>query len=165
MMLTSKPLPAVKAIKSRPQKLVNSLVKDPKDLLSTAIERAVMLASGERSRIVSLEQHCEAYAVGAMICDTAMKQSKRSAPHMVQAQACVEAVAFGLKYGPEAGLVKETELFHQLVAGPVAKGLVHVFFAQRAVKKVAGVTDVAGLKPNKTKSIGVIGGVLTSPLV
>ena len=40
------------------------------------------------------------------------------------------------------------------------KALVHFFFAQRATKKVRGVTDVPGISPRPMKVVAVLGGGL-----
>ena len=55
--------------------------------------------------------------------------------------------------------LQEQEAFAQAAALDTHKALVHIFFAQRSTKKVAGVTD-AGLKPRKVRKVAVIGGGL-----
>ncbi|CAI9285516.1 unnamed protein product [Lactuca saligna] len=50
-------------------------------------------------------------------------------------------------------------VFNELVVLDTSKGLVHIFFAQRAISKVPKVTDV-GLKPRSVKKVAVIGGGL-----
>ncbi|KAJ0090227.1 hypothetical protein Patl1_13270 [Pistacia atlantica] len=56
-------------------------------------------------------------------------------------------------------LFQEAKVFKDLVLSDTSKGLVHVFFAQRATSKVPNVTDV-GLKPRVVKKVAVIGGGL-----
>ncbi|KAM7274781.1 hypothetical protein ACFE04_016647 [Oxalis oulophora] len=56
-------------------------------------------------------------------------------------------------------LSEEAKVFKELVLSDTAKGLVHVFFAQRTTSKVPNVTDV-GLKPRRVKKVAVIGGGL-----
>ncbi|KVG81805.1 3-hydroxyacyl-CoA dehydrogenase, conserved site-containing protein [Cynara cardunculus var. scolymus] len=53
----------------------------------------------------------------------------------------------------------EVKAFNELVVSDTSKGLVHVFFAQRAISKVPNVTDI-GLKPRTVKKVAVIGGGL-----
>jgi len=55
--------------------------------------------------------------------------------------------------------LQEAEAFAKAASLDTHKALVHIFFAQRATKKVSGVTD-AGLKPRRIKRIAVLGGGL-----
>ncbi|EXB37513.1 Peroxisomal fatty acid beta-oxidation multifunctional protein AIM1 [Morus notabilis] len=56
-------------------------------------------------------------------------------------------------------LAAEARDFKKLVLSDTSKGLVHVFFAQRATSKVPKVTDI-GLKPRPIKKVAIIGGGL-----
>ncbi|MQL81216.1 hypothetical protein Taro_013668 [Colocasia esculenta] len=56
-------------------------------------------------------------------------------------------------------LLREAKLFKELVLSSTSKGLVHVFFAQRATSKVPKISDI-GLKPKNVKKVAVIGGGL-----
>lgn len=62
-------------------------------------------------------------------------------------EAAVSASSF------EEGLARESALFAELAAGPQARALQHVFFAEREISKVAGVTA----KPRPIRSAAVIG--------
>lgn len=55
--------------------------------------------------------------------------------------------------------LQEGECFAAAAALDTHKALVHIFFAQRATKKVRGVTD-AGLKPRPMRVVAVLGGGL-----
>ncbi|XP_024032302.1 peroxisomal fatty acid beta-oxidation multifunctional protein AIM1 [Morus notabilis] len=55
--------------------------------------------------------------------------------------------------------LQEARDFKKLVLSDTSKGLVHVFFAQRATSKVPKVTDI-GLKPRPIKKVAIIGGGL-----
>ncbi|CAH1451304.1 unnamed protein product [Lactuca virosa] len=61
--------------------------------------------------------------------------------------------------GEKSGVLKEVKVFNELVVSDTSKGLVHIFFAQRAISKVPKVTDV-GLKLRSVKKVDVIGGGL-----
>ncbi len=50
----------------------------------------------------------------------------------------------GIEHGGAAGLAAEGAAFATAASLPTHKALVHIFFAQRATKKVRGVTDVKG---------------------
>ncbi len=53
------------------------------------------------------------------------------------------------------GMAAERKIFEELRASDQSKALRHVFFAERAVSKVAGLEDV---KPRPVEAIGIIGG-------
>ncbi|KAJ1419413.1 hypothetical protein SESBI_15164, partial [Sesbania bispinosa] len=84
---------------------------------------------------------------------------KKTAPHLPQQQACIDVIEHGILHGGYSGVLREAEVFKKLVLSETAKGLIHVFFAQRAISKVPGVTDI-GLKPRNVKKAAVIGGGL-----
>ncbi|THG10990.1 hypothetical protein TEA_024353 [Camellia sinensis var. sinensis] len=56
-------------------------------------------------------------------------------------------------------MMLEAKVFKELVLSDTSRGLVNVFFAQRATSKVPNVTDI-GLKPRAVKKVAVIGGGL-----
>ncbi|KAK7314462.1 hypothetical protein VNO77_32986 [Canavalia gladiata] len=90
---------------------------------------------------------------------TARQQVKKTAPHLPQQQACIDVIEHGIVHGGYSGVLREAEVFKKLVISDTSKGLINVFFAQRAISKVPGVTDI-GLKPRKVKKAAVIGGGL-----
>ncbi|XP_059431845.1 peroxisomal fatty acid beta-oxidation multifunctional protein AIM1 [Corylus avellana] len=89
----------------------------------------------------------------------ARQQARKTAPNMPQHQACLDVIEEGIVHGGYSGVLKEAKVFKELVLSDTSKGLVHVFFAQRATSKVPNVTDV-GLKPRHVKKVAVIGGGL-----
>lgn len=64
-------------------------------------------------------------------------------------QAACEAESF------QAGLARERELFLELMKTDQRKGLIHAFFAERAVAKLP---ELQGVDPRPLHQIGVIGG-------
>lgn len=54
-----------------------------------------------------------------------------------------------------AGLTRERELFMELMASDQRKGLIHAFFAERAVSKLP---ELEGVAPKELHQVGVIGG-------
>ncbi|ONH98173.1 hypothetical protein PRUPE_7G233700 [Prunus persica] len=93
------------------------------------------------------------------ILKVARQQARKTAPNMPQHQACLDVIEDGIVHGGYSGVLKEAKIFKELVLSDTSKGLVHVFFAQRATSKVPNVTDV-GLKPRHVKKVAVIGGGL-----
>ncbi|KAH9800760.1 peroxisomal fatty acid beta-oxidation multifunctional protein AIM1 [Citrus sinensis] len=86
-------------------------------------------------------------------------QAKKTAPNMPQHQACLDVIEEGIVHGGYSGVLKEAKVFKELVMLDTSRGLVHVFFAQRATSKVPNVTDI-GLKPRGVRKVAVIGGGL-----
>ena len=77
----------------------------------------------------------------------------RTQPHLVSPLKAVDAVE--LSTGPLAeGLRRERELFVDCLSTPQRAGLIHAFFAERAVAKI----PEAGATPRTVERIGVIGG-------
>ncbi|KAK9947662.1 hypothetical protein M0R45_003276 [Rubus argutus] len=93
------------------------------------------------------------------IIRVARQQARKTAPNMPQHQVCLDAIEDGIIHGGYSGVLKEAKVFKELVLSDTSRGLVHVFFAQRATSKVPNVTDV-GLKPRHIKKVAVIGGGL-----
>ncbi len=69
--------------------------------------------------------------------------------------ACVEAVRNAAVLPFEEGLRRERELFMELLASDQSKAQRHLFFAERAARKVPGMP--ADMKPRRVDRVGVIG--------
>lgn len=92
-----------------------------------------------------------------------------AATHHASGETTVGLHALCLSQGQPAGasfrlrpflsVMQEQEAFAAAASLDTHKALVHIFFAQRATKKVTGVTD-AGLKPRKVRKLAVLGGGL-----
>ncbi|WP_424832713.1 3-hydroxyacyl-CoA dehydrogenase NAD-binding domain-containing protein [Ruegeria sp.] len=84
--------------------------------------------------------------------DTALRKGRGQLSPAVAVravQAACEAKSFA------DGLARERQLFHDLLASDQRKGLIHAFFAERAVSKLPELKDIA---PRDLHQIGVIGG-------
>ena len=89
--------------------------------------------------------------------DAALKAARdriaREQPHLVSPLKAVDAIA--LSTGPlDAGLAQERALFVECLSTPQRAGLIHAFFAERAVGKIPE-TDAT---PREVSRIGVVGG-------
>jgi 3-hydroxyacyl-CoA dehydrogenase/enoyl-CoA hydratase/3-hydroxybutyryl-CoA epimerase len=69
--------------------------------------------------------------------------------------AALRAVEHGLRYGLEAGMDMEAEMFADLAVGEVSRELVRIFFATTALKKDDGVAGRA--EPRPVKRLGILG--------
>ncbi|MFC2967285.1 3-hydroxyacyl-CoA dehydrogenase NAD-binding domain-containing protein [Acidimangrovimonas pyrenivorans] len=88
----------------------------------------------------------------AAIQATTAKLAKRQ-KHLFAPFKCVEAVAASVQPLAE-GLATERALFQQCLDSPQRAGLIHAFFAERAVAKI----PEAGATPRQIGHVGVIGG-------
>jgi len=155
-MLESQTIPADKA-----QKLgVIDVVVPADQLLETARKLALDLASGAVVRQFALRRKdkLENSFMVKQIVSMAGNMATKTSPHMPQPHACLRAVAAGVD-GSDGRKVEAAE-FAKLGKHPVSAALIHVFLAQRATSKVAGVSDNASLKPREIRSAAVVGGGL-----
>jgi enoyl-CoA hydratase/3-hydroxyacyl-CoA dehydrogenase len=157
MMLQSK---SISSEEGKKLGLIDALVSS-EDLLNVSKKWALDIAEGRRPRISSLQRTDK---IGSLyeaneILKLARQQAKITAPNMPQHQACLDVIQNGILHGGYNGVLKEAEVFKDLVKTETSKGLVHAFFAQRATSKVPNVTEL-GLKPRPVKKVAVIGGGL-----
>ncbi|KAK9812903.1 hypothetical protein WJX72_005569 [[Myrmecia] bisecta] len=157
MMLTSQPVTAQAAAQLG---LVDAVVPHD-ELLSVAKQVALDIADGRTARLMTLYRTDKLPPLpeALMIINFAKAQSTKRAPQLRHPQLCLDAVHTGVAFGGQAGLVKEQEAFAEAASLDTHKALVHIFFAQRATKRVKGVTD-CGLAARPVKSLAVIGGGL-----
>ncbi|XP_008800762.2 peroxisomal fatty acid beta-oxidation multifunctional protein-like [Phoenix dactylifera] len=154
MMLLSK---SIRAKEGKEYGLIDAIVP-PEELIKISRLWALEIAERCKPWINSL---CRTDRLGSLaeaheILKVARQQAKRIAPNMPQHQVCLDAIQEGVVFGGYAGVLKEAKVFKELVLSSTSKGLVHVFFAQRATSKVPNVTDV-GLRPRQIKRVAVIG--------
>jgi len=74
---------------------------------------------------------------------------------------CVDAVEAAATLPFDQGMKRERELFDACMASPQRKALIHVFFGERAVAKVAGIDDSVAARPVNEAAVigaGTMGG-------
>ncbi|RZC90569.1 hypothetical protein C5167_029702 [Papaver somniferum] len=157
MMLTSKFIMSEEGNKLG---LIDAIVSK-EELLTVARRWALDIAERRKPWISSLQRTDKigSLSESRKVIQAAREQAKRTAPNMPQHQACLDAVEEGIVFGGYSGVLKENKLFNELVLSDTSRGLVHFFFAQRAISKVPNVTDI-GLRPRPIKKVAVIGGGL-----
>ncbi|KAJ7969590.1 Peroxisomal fatty acid beta-oxidation multifunctional protein [Quillaja saponaria] len=157
MMLLSK---SIMSEEGKKLGLIDAIVS-PKDLLKLSRLWAIEIAERSKpwirslyrtDKLGSLSEACEVLKV-------ARQQARNTSPNMPQHQACLDVIEDGIIQGGYTGVLREAEAFKKLVLSDTSKGLIHVFFAQRATSKVPKVTDV-GITPRHVKQVAVIGGGL-----
>lgn len=140
--------------------LVDAVVSS-EELLKVSRRWALDIVDKRKPWVRSLHQTDKLGSVSEAldILKISRQQARKTVPHLPQHQACLDVIEEGILHGGYSGLLKETKVFNELVLSDTAKGLIHVFFAQRATSKVPNVTDI-GLKPRNVKKVAVIGGGL-----
>ena len=152
--LTGKKLKAKEALAAG---LADAVVK-PAELLQAARKVALDLAAGKRKRVKALyrDDRLGSWEDGHAILEMARSQARKKNRLLPQPLAYLDAVEAGLKEGGEKGLQVEADAFARLIGQPVARALVHFFFASRATTKVEGVPAKA--KGKAIQKVAVIGG-------
>ncbi|MCD7467164.1 Altered inheritance of mitochondria protein 1 [Datura stramonium] len=157
MMMTSKPIMSEEGEKLG---LIDAVVPST-ELLKVARQWALDIAERRKPWMRSLHRTDK---IGSLsdaleVLKLARQQVKQTARNMPQHLACLDVIEEGIVHGGYNGVLKEAKVFEDLVLSDTSKGLVHVFFAQRATSKVPNVTDI-GLKPRPVKKVAIIGGGL-----
>ncbi|XP_031094977.1 peroxisomal fatty acid beta-oxidation multifunctional protein AIM1 [Ipomoea triloba] len=157
MMLTSKPILSEEGKKLG---LIDAIVS-PTELIKVSRQWALDIAERHKPWMRSLHRTDKLCSLSEArdILKVARQQAKQTAPNMPQHLVCLDVIEEGIVHGGYSGVLKEARDFKQLVLSDTSRGLVHIFFAQRATSKVPNVTDV-GLKPRPIKKVAVIGGGL-----
>ncbi|MFZ1905294.1 MAG: 3-hydroxyacyl-CoA dehydrogenase NAD-binding domain-containing protein [Steroidobacteraceae bacterium] len=137
------------------------------DLLGSALELArALIAEGrgpKRVRDLKIRMpNAEAYLQFARNTVKAVAGPYPAPP------ACVEAILAAVKEPFDAGLRRERELFVTLMASPESAALRHIFQAERAAARIAGVPETTPARVvNKVGVIGAgtMGGGITMALI
>lgn len=98
----------------------------------------------------------EIFEEALQILRRARLQAKRDHPNLIHPLICIDVMEEGVLKGGLAGAILEEKFSHALVNTPIAKGLMHIFFARRSVSKIPGNADKL-LKPQKIGHVAVIG--------
>ncbi|XP_018628548.1 peroxisomal fatty acid beta-oxidation multifunctional protein AIM1 isoform X2 [Nicotiana tabacum] len=157
MMMTSKPIMSEEGKKLG---LIDAIVP-PTELLKVARQWALDIAERRKPWMRSLHRTDKIGSLSEAreVLKSARQQVKQTARNMPQHLACLDVIEEGIVHGGYNGVLKEAKVFEDLVLSDTSRGLVHVFFAQRATSKVPNVTDI-GLKPRPMKKVAIIGGGL-----
>ena len=128
-------------LRPAPAGMVDRLKKDPQATLQT-----LALEENPLGREVLFHQ--------------ARKQLlEKTKGHYPAPLAALEAIQAGIEKGMETGLATEARLFGELVVSPVARELMDIFFATKALKKDNGIADPS-VKARPVESVGILGGGL-----
>jgi 3-hydroxyacyl-CoA dehydrogenase len=116
---------------------LDSVVEPAPDLRAAALAYARdLLARGAGPRRTG-ERAVDPASVSAEILEKARTQARKQYPHRQAGLTAVEAIAASARLPLAQGLELETKLVNEAKATVESKGAVHVFFAERATRKVA----------------------------
>ncbi len=125
------------------------------DVTAAAIEYAKeLVAAGKGPRRTS-EMSVKPETATAEIFAAAEATAKKLYPNRIAAQTAVTAIRTATQKPLAEGLLIEEKLGNDSKATPESKGAIHVFFAERATRKV---TDIpADTKPRALAKAGIVG--------
>ncbi|WP_421980895.1 3-hydroxyacyl-CoA dehydrogenase NAD-binding domain-containing protein [Roseibium sp.] len=145
LITSGKPIPAETALD---QGLIDRIdAGDPRDV-AIAAARDFLEGKLVARRTCDLPVEDDADAISAMRATLAKSQPLLFSPHK-----CVDAVEAS-RLPRDEGLKEERRLFNECMDSPQRAGLIHAFFAERAVAKI----PEAAATPRDVRKIGVIGG-------
>ncbi|MCO5571549.1 hypothetical protein L7F22_025292 [Adiantum nelumboides] len=107
------------------------------DIVEKACDLALHILNGKVPWQKSLERvdRLESFGEAMQVLRRARMQVKREHPNLIHPLICIDVMEEGLLKGGLAGAMLEEKFSHALVNTPIAKGLMHVFFARRSVSK------------------------------
>jgi 3-hydroxyacyl-CoA dehydrogenase len=150
LMISGRPIDAGSA---QAKGLVDELIED--DLLEGAVayaERLVAQAAPPR-RASALE--IDAGAAGAGFFDEYRTSIARRTRGLLAPEHIVRCVENALSLPFAEGAARERELFRECMASPQSAALRHVFFAEREVARIPGVSESVERRP--IANVGIIG--------
>ena len=110
------------------------------DLLDGAVAFAERAAAGDRPLRRVRDDDAKLMGAPAGLFDGYRRKIERRARGYLAPWRCIDAVEAAARLPFDDGIARERALFEECLASPQAKALMHVFFAERAAAKVAGVT-------------------------
>ncbi|MCA1494734.1 enoyl-CoA hydratase/isomerase family protein [Ensifer sp. NBAIM29] len=145
MIVSGAPVPGAKAVEIG---LVDRLADDDAALSGAAIAFARAVQVPRRTCDMPV-------AANPSLFDRFAAEKARQIQGLDAPRACIEAVRGSVELPFAEGLAKEIALFDELAAGAQSNALRHVFFAERAAAKIAGLPADTQLRP--IGKVGLIG--------
>jgi 3-hydroxyacyl-CoA dehydrogenase len=125
------------------------------ELRAAAIDYAAALIAAGRGPRRTSERTVDPASATAEIIERCRKRAAQQYPNRRAPLTAIEAVAAAARLPLEDGLVYETRLANEAKVTDEARALVHVFFAERATRKVPDLPP--GTTPRPVRSGAVIG--------
>jgi 3-hydroxyacyl-CoA dehydrogenase len=152
MVVTSRPISAADA---HDHGLVDAIIEG--DLVEGAVAFAerVAASNGPHPRTSARVDKLGTPEANAPLFDAARVLARKVKPQQPAPLKAIEAIDIATRVPFAEGCARETELFLDVVRTEPAKALIHVFFAERAVSKVPGLS--ADTKAAAIRRVGIIG--------
>ena len=136
------------------------------DLLEGAVAFVrELIAKGESPRRTrDLNDKLGDAAANSAIFEAARASARKTARGLIAPLAAIDAVEAATRLSFEEGCRRETELFQQCLQSDQSRGLIHIFFGERAVSKIPGIakeTRVIDIKKADVVGAGTMGGGIT----
>lgn len=128
--------------------LIDRISEGEPRVVAVACAREALAGTLAARRTADLEVVADRVALDRVACQLA-----ETRPHLFSPHKCVQAIAASTRPLAE-GLARERALFVECIDSPQRAGLIHAFFAERAVAKI----PETGAPPRDLQSVGVIGG-------
>lgn len=150
------PIGAADALKSG---IVDQIVEG--DLLQGALAFARTKIGTPPRRTRDLNSKLGDEKTNAAIFAAARDAARKKARNLLAPQAAIDAVEAATKLPFDEGVKREAELFQECLFSDQSKALIHVFFGEREVGKIPGISkDIAQIPVNKVAvaGAGTMGG-------
>ncbi|KAK4482167.1 hypothetical protein RD792_009308, partial [Penstemon davidsonii] len=147
---------------ARSLSLVDAIAPADK-LLGVARQWALDILECRRPWVISLYKNdkLEPLVEARAILKSARLKVQKQNPNVMHPLVCIDVIEAGIVSGPRNALWKEAEALEELRESSTCRSLVHVFFAQRQLSKIPGISEM-NLQPKKISKVAVIGGGLMS---
>jgi 3-hydroxyacyl-CoA dehydrogenase len=144
------PIPAADAFKSG---IVDQIIEG--DLLQGALAFARTKVGTPPRRTRDLSGKLGDDSTNAPIFAFARDAARKKARNLMAPQAAIDAVEAATKLPFDEGVKREAELFQECLFSDQSKALIHVFFGDREVAKIPGISkDIAQIPVTKAAVVG-----------
>jgi 3-hydroxyacyl-CoA dehydrogenase len=152
MVVTSRPITAADA---HAHGLVDAIIEG--DLLEGAVAFAERVATSNdpHPRTSARADKLGTPEANAPLFDAARALARKVKPQQPAPLKAIEAIEIATRQPFAEGCARETELFLEVVRTEPAKALIHVFFAERAVSKIPGLSP--DTKAAAIRRVGIVG--------
>ena len=153
---TGNTVPAAMVAHLPGQKLLDTLAASPASLVDDAVAFAATIADARPLPLLRdvPARHPNPDAFFGFARNTV----RAMAPGYPAPLACIDCIEQATKRPMDDGLAYERARFVELMMGPESRALRHVFFAERAARKIPGVGD--DVAPRRVRTVGVVGAGL-----
>lgn len=152
MILSGNPVSAERAHKAG---LLDELVPEHIDFLQATINYTRNLISSNSPSRQTAQMTVDQSSVSADFFSEQEQQLGLKTMGQVAPLRCLKSIQAACNMDLETGLAQERQAFHDLLDTPQARGMIHLFFAERNAQKVPGVTRETVVRP--IESVAVLG--------